>query len=99
MSSAKPKQDDAWAPYPDVARSVYGWRLWKQPMMRQRLLAHWLEERHPYRERFLAQREMIDGILSAEEPPATLDRRLRDRGTSLRAAAREIPLAFGSFFE
>jgi hypothetical protein len=42
---------------------------------------------------------MIEGILSAEETPAALDRRLRERGTSLRAAAREIPPVFGSFFE
>lgn len=102
MTSAEPKEDDVWGPYAsydDVARFVYGRRLWRHPTMRRRLLAHWLDERHPYRERFLAQREMIEGILSTQEAPATLDRRLRERGTSLRAAAREIPPVFGSFFE
>jgi hypothetical protein len=102
MTSVEAKPEDVWGPYAsydDVARFVYGRRLWRQPAMRQRLVAHWLDERHPYRERFLAQREMIEGILSAEETPAALDRRLRERGTSLRAAAREIPPVFGSFFE
>ena len=96
------EQADVWGPYAsydDVARFVYGQRLWRQPVMRQRLLAHRLDERHPHRERFLAQREMIEDILATNETPVALDQRLRERGTSLRAVAREIPPVFGSFFQ
>ena len=96
------EQTKVWGPYAsydDVARFDYGRRLWRLPEMRRRLLAHWLDERHPHRERFLARRDLVEEILSTEEPPVSLDRRLRVRGSSLRAAAREIPPVFGSFFE
>jgi hypothetical protein len=99
MSAAE--QAEVWGPYvsyDDVARFTYGQRLWRQPAMRARLLAHWLDERHPYRDRFVARRKMIEDILSTEEPPVLLDRRLRGQRTSLRAVAREIPPVFGSFF-
>jgi hypothetical protein len=95
------EQDEVWGPYAsydDVARFTYGRRLWRQPEMRRRLLAHWLDERHPHRERFLVQREIIEEILSTDESQASLDRRLRARGASLRSVAREIPPVFGSFF-
>jgi hypothetical protein len=48
-----------WGPYvsyDDVSRFEYGRRFWRLPEMRQRLLANWLNERHPHRERFLQQR-------------------------------------------
>src|SRR5262245_66047149 len=96
------EQNAVWGPYlsyDDVARFTYGQLLWRQPAMRQRLLAHWLDEKHPHRERFLAHREVVEEILSADESPASLDRRLRARGTSLRAVARAIPSVFGSFFQ
>ena len=99
MTSAEQEQVEVWGPYvsyDDVARFEYGRRLWRQPAMRQRLLAHWLDERHPHRERFLEQRPLVEDILSTDEPPAALDRRLRQGGWSLRAAAREIPPVFGS---
>jgi len=67
--------------------------------MRGRLLAHWTDERHPHRNRFLKQQELVEEILSSEGPVQELDRRLRARGTSLRCAAREIPPVFGSFFK
>lgn len=94
--------NDVWGPYPsydDVARYEYGRLLWRQPVMRQRLQTHWLDERHPYRDRFLAQRELIEDILATDETPVALDRRLGERGTSLRAVTREIPPVFGSFFQ
>jgi hypothetical protein len=88
-------------PYPnydDIARFEYGRRLWKRAEMRARFLAHWLDERHPYCERFLDQRYLIEEVLDSTEAPSLLDRRLRQRGSSLRCVAREIPPVFGSFF-
>jgi hypothetical protein len=72
--------------------------MWRIPEMRARLLAHWLDERHPYRERFIRQRELIEGVLASNESPEELQRMLLSRGTSLRCVAREIPPVFGSFF-
>ena len=90
-----------WGPYPnydDVARFEYGRRMWRLPDMRARFLQHWTDERHPYRERFLRQRELIEEVLGSSETEEALDRRLREQGTSLRCMAREIPPVFGSFF-
>jgi hypothetical protein len=90
-----------WGPYPnydDVARFEYGRRMWRLPDMQERLLRHWMDERHPYRDRFLRQRELIEEVLGSTESPEELDRRLRERGTSLRCMSREIPPIFGSFF-
>jgi hypothetical protein len=95
------EQTEVWGPYAsydDVARFTYGQLLWRQPAIRERLLAHWLDERHPHRERFLAHREIVEEILSTDESPTALDHRLRERGASLRSVAREIPPVFGSFF-
>jgi hypothetical protein len=66
--------------------------------MRQRLLANWLNERHPHRERFLQQRVLIEEVLASNESVDALDERLRRLGTSLRCVAREIPVAFGHWF-
>lgn len=90
-----------WGRYPnydDIARFEYGRRLWMRPAMRARLLAHWLDERHPYRERFLRQREIIEGVLESREDEASLQQRLLVAGTSLRCVAREIPPVFGAFW-
>jgi hypothetical protein len=100
--SALTKSDvGVWGPYPnydDVARFEYGRRMWRLPDMRARFLQHWTDERHPYRERFLRQRELIEEVLGSAQSPEDLDLRLRERGTSLRCMAREIPPVFGSFF-
>ena len=93
--------ETVWGPYPnydDIARFEYGRRMWRLPEMRARLLRHWTDERHPYKERFLEQREMIEGVLCSTETEQELDQKLRERGTSLRCVAREIPPVFGSFF-
>ena len=66
--------------------------------MRRRLLTHWLDERHPYRERFVTRRTLVEDILTATESEVELDLRLRAQGDSLRAVAREIPPVFGDFF-
>jgi len=90
-----------WGPYPsydDVARFEYGRSLWRLPEMRRRLLAHWLDERHPHRERFLEQRGLIESVLASEESVPALDARLRQNGASLRSVAREIPVVCGQWF-
>jgi hypothetical protein len=90
-----------WGPYPnydDIARFEYGRRLWKHPNFRARFLKHWLDERHPHRERFIEQRALIEEVLDSTASPTVLDARLRQRSTSLRCVAREIPPVFGSFF-
>ena len=95
--------DDAgiWGPYhnyQDEARFEYGRRMWRIPEMRARLLAHWLDERHPWRERFIDRRQVVEEILTSDLSPEELNQQLLSGGTSLRCVAREIPPVFGSFF-
>ena len=85
--------------YNDIARFEYGRRMWARPAMRARLLAHWLDPRHPYRERFIERRPVIEGVLGSAENEPALQRRLLADGTSLRCVAREIPPVFGDFFD
>ena len=84
----------------DQARLEYTRMLWRRPLSRQRLLAHWADERHPYAERFsLRFRPLVEQVLLAS--PAdddALDAALRDQGLSLRVIVREIPPVFGSFY-
>ena len=90
-----------WGPYPnydDIARFQYGRMMWRVPEMRQRLLKHWTDERHPYRERFLERRALLEQILSSTETEQELDEMLKQQGSSLRCMTREIPPVFGSFF-
>jgi hypothetical protein len=57
-----------WGLYPnydDIARFEYGRRLWKLPNFRARFLQHWLDERHPGRERFMEQRALIEEVLDS----------------------------------
>lgn len=92
---------DIWGPYPnydDIARFEYGRRLWRDSHFRQRLLNHWMDDRHPYRDRFKEQRKLIEEILASDKNPAELDDYLRSRETSLRCVAREIPPVFGAFW-
>ena len=98
---AKDPTANVWGPYPnydDVARFEYGRRLWRMPAVRCRLVRHWLDERHPHRDRYIDGRGLIDGVLEWEGSPEELDQRLRAQGKSLRCVAREIPPVFGSFF-
>ena len=91
-----------WGAYPnydDIGRFEYGRRLWRRGAMRARLLAHWLDERHPYRERFLRQRAVIENVLASSESETSLQSRLLASGTSLRCVAREIPPVFGAFWQ
>ena len=90
-----------WGDYPnwdDVARFDYGRRMWRDPEMRTRLLAHWTDERHPHQERFQEHRALVEEALTSELAAGRLDDQFRARHTSLRCVAREIPAVFGSFF-
>ena len=90
-----------WGTYPnydDIARLEYGRMMWRRPAMRARLLAHWADPRHPYRERFIGRRALIEGVLASSENTPALQRRLLAEGNSLRCVAREIPPVFGDFF-
>src|ERR1051325_919529 len=67
-----------WGPYPnydDIARFDYGRLLWRSTEMRSRLLHHWLDPRHPYRDRFLDRRSLIEEVLASSETAAALDNR------------------------
>ena len=88
----------AYASYDDIARFEYGRRFWRIPEMRRRLIAHWLDHRHPHRERFLEWRALVEEALGSDESVPALDARLRLRGTTLRCVAREIPVVFGQWF-
>jgi len=100
---AKMKPPVEYDPYrrpEDHARLEYGRMLWKVPRLRERLLRHWTDERHPYRERFLAKwRPHVEKVL--ESDPAfdeQLDLKLKGAGLSLRVVMREIPPVFGGFY-
>jgi hypothetical protein len=83
----------------DLARLEYGRMLWRNPRNQKALLAHWLDPRHPYRERFCERRPLIERVLAAD-PAAddALESELRQCGHSLRTLMREIPPVFGQFF-
>ena len=84
----------------DLARLHYGRLLWQCPQMRDRLLHHWQDARHPYARRFSAHfRPLVERVLSsAETDDASLDEALQLEGQSLRSVVREIPPVMGSFF-
>ena len=84
--------------YDDLSRLVYGRMFWKNPKMRERLVRHWTDPRHPHRERFLERRSDIERILTSEAAEPGLEGELLAEGSSLRAAVREIPPVFGSFW-
>ena len=101
MQTDAESQANVWGDYPnwdDIARFTYGRRMWRVPEMRARLLAHWMDDRHPYRDRLIAHRELVEEVLSSSLEPERLDEQLRKRNTSLRCVTREIPPVFGSFF-
>jgi len=90
-----------WGDYPnwdDIARFTYGRRMWRLPEMRARLIAHWMDERHPYRDRFQVHSALVEEVLSSNLAPERIDEQLRAKQTSLHCVARDIPPVFGSFF-
>jgi hypothetical protein len=89
----------AYTNYDDLARLEYGRILWRNPQDRERLISHWTDARHPYRERFLLNRAFIERLLASRpEDEPVLEEELVRHDTSLRAATREIPPVFGSFW-
>jgi len=87
-----------WGKYPnyqDIARLEYGRMLWNSSV-RSRLLAHWLNPEHPYVERFLSKRFLVERVLESSLPDDQLDQQLKSEGHSLRTVMREIPPVFGS---
>lgn len=86
--------------YQDEARLEYGRLLWRTERGRERLLRHWIDERHPYRERFLGKwQPLVTRVLNtAPSDDDALDAELQRGGCSLRAVVREIPPVFGSFW-
>ena len=85
--------------YQDYAKLFYGRMLWKDPRMRERLLRHWSDPRHPHCERFQEWRAEVEKLLtSAKGSDDEVDQELRTRGLSLRVVVREIPSVFGEFF-
>ena len=91
--------DPYWVP-DDWSRLQYGRMLWKHPKSRARLLQHWSDMRHPYRDRFLEQfRVWVEMVLEADpEHDDALDKQLKESGHSLRTIIREIPPIFGDFY-
>jgi len=85
--------------YDDYAKLEYGRMLWKYPDMRQRLLSHWVDPRHPHADRFAEWRPEVEKLLeSPKGSDEVVDKELRSRGLSLRVVVREIPSVFGDFF-
>jgi hypothetical protein len=86
--------------YQDEARLEYGRMFWRHPARKARLLAHWQDHRHPYRERFLETwQPLVDRVLSASpQDDENLDAALQAEGLSLRVVVKEIPPVFGSFW-
>jgi hypothetical protein len=84
----------------DISRLYYGRLLWRRPGAQRRLLAHWQDERHPYRERFTeTYRPHVERVLaSTANEDCALDEEFRRLGMSLRSVVREIPPVFGSFY-
>jgi hypothetical protein len=102
MKVAPNESAEVWGPYPvydDVARLEYGRKFWRDPVMREALLRHWLDERHPYKDRFRNFRALVEEVLASSMSDAELNKSLLERDTSLRCIAREIPPVFGQFWK
>lgn len=86
--------------YQDESRLEYGRRFWRDPVKRERLLCHWLDERHPYSDRLRDHwLPLVDRVLHSQAGhDDSLDAELQAEGFSLRAIVKEIPPVFGSFF-
>ena len=86
--------------FQDEARLEYGRMLWKKPLLRERLLRHWLDPRHPWSARFSRKwKPWVEKLLASSSHDAeTLDAELRKNGLSLRVVVKEIPPVFGSFY-
>lgn len=82
MTAAPDDFSQVWGPYPvydDIARLQYGRMFWRDPVMRERLLCHWQDERHPYRERFERYRPLVEEVFQSSLSDKELDQSLRER--------------------
>lgn len=86
--------------YQDESRLEYGRRFWRDQSKRERLLRHWLDERHPYSDRLRERRlPLVDRVLrSRPDHDDSLDAALQSEGLSMRAVIKETPPVFGAFF-
>lgn len=75
----------------DEARLHYSRVLWRNPLLRQRLLFVWEHPGHPHRERFEENRTLVVGFLECENPEAYIDTVAGNTKWSLRTLTREIP--------
>jgi hypothetical protein len=76
MRASPEEFEEVWGPYPvydDLARLEYGRLFWRNPLMRERLLRHWLDERHPYRDRFIEHRALVEEVLQSLMSDKELD--------------------------
>ncbi|NBT35569.1 MAG: hypothetical protein EBT03_08545 [Betaproteobacteria bacterium] len=78
--------------YHDESRLEYGRRFWRDPAKRERLLRHWLDERHPYSDRLREQwLPLVDRVLrSAPADDDSLDKVLQSEGVSVGAHNRPV---------
>ncbi len=86
--------------YQDEARLEYGRMFWRDAAKREQLLRHWLDDRHPYSDRFRERwMPLVDRVLrSAPGSDDAIDAELQAEGLSLRVVVKEIPPVFGDFF-
>jgi hypothetical protein len=87
MTMSDAEFTEIWGAYPnydDIARLEYGRMMWRRPAMRARLLTHWSDPLHPYRERFIERRALVESVLDSDEEDGALHRSLLASGTSLR---------------
>ncbi len=77
----------------DLARLYCGRLLWRKERTRERMLRHWTDARHPYRDRFLETWQPVVEELLLADPARDfdLDASLKSRGLSLRVVVGEIP--------
>lgn len=82
------------------AKLEYGRILWGNPDSRKRLISHWTDKRHPYRDRFQEtyRPHVIRALESHPDDDEQLDAEFREIGLSLRVVVKEIPPVFGTFY-
>ncbi len=83
----------------DEARLHYSRVLWRNPLLRQRLLYVWEHPEHPHRERFEENRALIEGFLKCSDPESYANQAEGGKKWSLRTLTREIPCVIWSLWD
>lgn len=79
----------------EVAKVQYTRLLWKNLRAREVLVEHWLSPDHPYRERFVKHRKLIERLLDANgEAEEQLDEEFRADGSCFNQVAKEVPSTY-----